>query len=538
LNDWADKQSEKYSDKSKEPELWPWKPHACRLFDSDTWCTHPGSLLLHEYDCGADGFIDYTCEDPTQPGQLGRKFGAIRSDVLPGRKRGCDSTWGTSEQCRVRQAESSAYALCSPDGREPYCSERWSCDQEKNPNCELDRSETLGVGSYGCASGIRGKDLYEGDGDWGAWQRCWERCPPGRHVVAAKVMTGFGEGGSDDRVGVSAVQMKCSDGTTIGHENFALENRKQNWYDPSTVPPSGHWGGWQSCSKEAKAANPPQLRGFREYRKLTSYGDQMAVTSIDFLCNRDDPLERWDSLWDPEYKKQFGFNRDLKRWQAIESDGWWRDLRPDCPNDECEHHSPHLLNPRDIVACPEGQRVIGFKMKWESWCGFKSFLTHKDCDDTALNGLALLCSAGWKDSQRWKNSNDTWVEVPSKLVKRGVECNSTDIFLGTFEDVDSCAATCATAASCKFFIFGTSSKQGRCYQEKTASEACPEGWEVDSYDFYTLRSCGGRDSYCTNIALGDGDCDDDSDCANGGRCGTDNCIGDQYDPDDDCCSYE
>ena len=45
--------------------------------------------------------------------------------------------------------------------------------------------------------------------------------------------------------------------------------------------------------------------------------------------------------------------------------------------------------------------------------------------------------------------------------------------------------------------------------------------------------CNGRDSGCTNIALGDGDCDQDSDCQAGLRCGEDNCA--QFDDTDDCC---
>ena len=54
--------------------------------------------------------------------------------------------------------------------------------------------------------------------------------------------------------------------------------------------------------------------------------------------------------------------------------------------------------------------------------------------------------------------------------------------------------------------------------------------------------CNGRDSGCTNIALGDGDCDQDSDCQAGLRCGEDNCAqfahqwaNAQFDDTDDCC---
>ena len=47
--------------------------------------------------------------------------------------------------------------------------------------------------------------------------------------------------------------------------------------------------------------------------------------------------------------------------------------------------------------------------------------------------------------------------------------------------------------------------------------------------------CNGRDSGCSNIAEGDGDCDRDSDCQPGLRCGKDNCVGAQFDATDDCC---
>ena len=47
--------------------------------------------------------------------------------------------------------------------------------------------------------------------------------------------------------------------------------------------------------------------------------------------------------------------------------------------------------------------------------------------------------------------------------------------------------------------------------------------------------CNGRDSGCSNIAEGDGDCDRHSDCQPGLRCGKDNCVGAQFDATDDCC---
>ena len=48
-------------------------------------------------------------------------------------------------------------------------------------------------------------------------------------------------------------------------------------------------------------------------------------------------------------------------------------------------------------------------------------------------------------------------------------------------------------------------------------------------------SCNGADSGCTNIQQGDGDCDYDSDCAGDLVCGSNNCVGTQFDGADDCC---
>ena len=39
---------------------------------------------------------------------------------------------------------------------------------------------------------------------------------------------------------------------------------------------------------------------------------------------------------------------------------------------------------------------------------------------------------------------------------------------------------------CKYFIYGKGSKSGECYWEKTKAASCPDGWEDDSYDFYSI----------------------------------------------------
>jgi hypothetical protein len=70
----------------------------------------------------------------------------------------------------------------------------------------------------------------------------------------------------------------------------------------------------------------------------------------------------------------------------------------------------------------------------------------------------------------------------------GAECLSADAELGFFPGrIDECAAACARAPSCVYFIFGHGAKDGRCYHEFTSSSRCVEGFERDAFDFYELR---------------------------------------------------
>jgi hypothetical protein len=76
-----------------------------------------------------------------------------------------------------------------------------------------------------------------------------------------------------------------------------------------------------------------------------------------------------------------------------------------------------------------------------------------------------------------------------ELVHAGVECKSADKWYGKTTSAAECAQVCGAAKDCRFFTFGTSgSKLGDCYRENTRSADCPEGWEVDSFDFYELQA--------------------------------------------------
>ena len=88
-------------------------------------------------------------------------------------------------------------------------------------------------------------------------------------------------------------------------------------------------------------------------------------------------------------------------------------------------------------------------------------------------------------------------------VRRGVECASGDASFGMYDSVEQCEAACVATFACRFFIFGTGSKVGHCYQEFTEAPSCAEGWEPDEYDFYSLV----RWSHIGSVRLhGGGEC--------------------------------
>jgi len=72
---------------------------------------------------------------------------------------------------------------------------------------------------------------------------------------------------------------------------------------------------------------------------------------------------------------------------------------------------------------------------------------------------------------------------------------SEDTSLGEQPDLAQCANKCLTTTGCQFFIFGRGFKHGRCYWEHTNSSSCSEGWELDEYDFYSIR-CGADRASC------------------------------------------
>ena len=74
-------------------------------------------------------------------------------------------------------------------------------------------------------------------------------------------------------------------------------------------------------------------------------------------------------------------------------------------------------------------------------------------------------------------------------LKIGSECKSSDKKLGEFGSLDECINACKDDNGCKYFIYGTGSKKGKCYREFVTStrQAQQKGWERDQYNFYELK---------------------------------------------------
>ncbi|CAK0861800.1 unnamed protein product, partial [Prorocentrum cordatum] len=72
------------------------------------------------------------------------------------------------------------------------------------------------------------------------------------------------------------------------------------------------------------------------------------------------------------------------------------------------------------------------------------------------------------------------------LVREDVECESPDLYIGSFETVHECARA-VKAAGGKYFIYGKGIvKGGWCYMEYTSSPDCGQGFQDDWYDFFDV----------------------------------------------------
>ena len=73
---------------------------------------------------------------------------------------------------------------------------------------------------------------------------------------------------------------------------------------------------------------------------------------------------------------------------------------------------------------------------------------------------------------------------PWTLIKSGASCSTAYALLGSFDTIDGCADKCVHTEGCRFFSYGTGSKAGSCYHDKTIDGTCSEGWVPDSFNFY------------------------------------------------------
>eukprot|EP01043_Picozoa_sp_COSAG02_P012697 COSAG02_NODE_494_length_21161_cov_48.367534_8_plen_1392_part_00 len=107
------------------------------------------------------------------------------------------------------------------------------------------------------------------------------------------------------------------------------------------------------------------------------------------------------------------------------------------------------------------------------------------------------CPEGWeRDSYNFYSMNRPPPPPPPlpadvQLVHSGGECMSNDVDLGNFATLSECADACVASGVCSFFIYGEGSAWGgNCHREGTSDASCPEGWEVDSYNFYSIDRAG------------------------------------------------
>lgn len=92
-------------------------------------------------------------------------------------------------------------------------------------------------------------------------------------------------------------------------------------------------------------------------------------------------------------------------------------------------------------------------------------------------------------------SNDVYGHI---LLREGVECDrwEGEYYFGVHDTISECAQACRERQFCKYFLFGTGDREGRCYMEDVHSDDCGvDGFYPNNYDFYKL-----------NDTLDDSDC--------------------------------
>ena len=110
------------------------------------------------------------------------------------------------------------------------------------------------------------------------------------------------------------------------------------------------------------------------------------------------------------------------------------------------------------------------------------------------------------------------VDNPWTLIKSGAVCNADYADLGLSDTIDGCADKCAHAEGCRFFNYGTGSKTGQCFHDKTSDGTCSEGWFLDSFNFYVRTASPISYNLATKNYILNNFC---TDCPSGYECATD-----------------
>ena len=212
---------------------------------------------------------------------------------------------------------------------------------------------------------------------------------------------------------------------------------------------------------------------------------------------------------------EFGASLEMLGYEGGDSDTLLRDLDKDASStltfDEWrklfeEQVEQQAKPPRD--GCSDdpqysfagGERSDGAPATWRcnDWTGYNCAAGGFGVKTAAEIGALLeACPSACADG-RCHNATAPSRILPVngarfELSQEGKECGSPNLDRGLYGGASAtgglqeCANACYAADGCSFFLYGLGSKAGRCYQETTSDESCPEGWEAADFNFYALR---------------------------------------------------
>jgi hypothetical protein len=147
---------------------------------------------------------------------------------------------------------------------------------------------------------------------------------------------------------------------------------------------------------------------------------------------------------------------------------------------ECDSSDVNLGDHNSLAKCADKCKATRGCQYFIYGTGSKAGSCHYEQTTSAS------CPQGWQSDKFNFYRNDAYVAPTYQLLQTGKECDSGDSNLGSKSSVAQCAAACKARSGCKYFIYGTGSKNGKCYYEKTSRDNCPNGWQSDKYNFYKI----------------------------------------------------